>query len=106
MGDRPVTGAAFFEADYLGGKLKIPLSPWMLAARNEVPAIPVFAELKENPERIVMSYRPRITFAAAAGRRVRPEELSEGAAEYARELEEAAERHPYRVFRFGDEPAT
>ena len=105
MGDRPVAGAASIDADYLGGKLKLPLSPWMLAARNEVPAVPVFAELKEDPERIVISYRPPITFASAAGQRVRPEELAKGAAEYARELEEVAMRHPYRMFRFGDEKA-
>jgi len=104
MGDRPVPGAAAVEADYLGGKLKVPLSPWMLAARSEVPAIPVFAELREKPPRIVISYHPPITFPAAAGRRVRPEELTEGAARYVRELEDAAMRRPYRVFRFGDEP--
>ena len=105
MGDRPVPGTADLEVPYLGGKIKIPLSPWMLAARNEVPAIPVFAELKEKPRRIVISYRPPIVFAAAAGRRVRPEELREGAEKYARELEAAAMRSPYRIFRFGDEPA-
>ena len=105
MGDRPVPGTTEFEADYFGGKLKIPLSPWMLAARNEVPAIPVFAELKEDPQRIVISYREPIVFPPAAGRRVRPEELREGVARYVRELEKAAMRRPYRVFRFGDEPA-
>ena len=105
MGDRPVPGTAELEADYLGGKIKVPLSPWMLAARNEVPAVPVFAELKEDPERIVISYRPPITFTSAAGQRVRPEELREGAERYVRELEAAALERPYRIFRFGDEPA-
>ena len=105
MGDRPVPGTAEIAAEYLGGKLNVPLSPWMLAARNEVPAIPVFAELREKPRRIVVSYKPPITFPPAAGRRVRPEELAEGAARYVRELEAAALRRPYRVFRFGDEPA-
>ena len=105
MGDRPVPGTAELEADYLGGKLKVPLSPWMLAARNAVPAVPVFAELKEKPCRIVISYRPPIVFAAAEERRVRPEELRAGAEEYVRELEAAAMRTPYRIFRFGDEPA-
>ena len=104
MGDRPVPGTAEIAADYLGGKLTVPLSPWMLAARNEVPAIPVFAELKEKPHRIVISYKPPITFPAATGRRVRSEELAEGAAKYVKELEAAALRRPYRVFRFGDEP--
>lgn len=105
MGDRPVPGTAEIEADYLGGKLKIPLSPWMLAARNEVPAIPVFAELKEDPPRIVISYRPPITFTVPPGRRIRPDDLKVGAARYVKELEIAALRRPYRVFRFGDEPA-
>ena len=105
MGDRPVPGTAELEADYLGGKIKVPLSPWMLAARNEVPAVPVFAELEEKPRRIVISYRPPIVFEVAPGRRVRPEELREGAEKYVRELEAAAMERPYRIFRFGDEPA-
>ena len=105
MGDRPVPGTAEIEADYLGGKIRLPLSPWMLAARSEVPAIPVFAELMEKPRRIVVSYCRPITFKAAAGRRIRPDDLKEGVAEYVKELEEAAMRQPYRVFRFGDEPA-
>ena len=105
MGDRPVPGTAEIEAEYLGGKLAVPLSPWMLAARNHVPAIPVFAELRERPLRIVISYRPPIVFPDAAERRIRPEELREGAAKYVRELEDAARRRPYRIFRFGDEPA-
>ena len=105
MGDRPVPGTANFEADYLGGKLKLPLSPWMLAARNKVPAIPVFAELKEHPLRILIRYRPPIEFPAAGERKIRPEDLTEGVAAYAGELEAAAMRRPYRMFRFGDEPA-
>ena len=105
MGDRPVPGAADVEVDYLGGRIRIPLSPWMLAARCEVPAVPVFAELREKPRRIVVKYLRPITFKAAEGRRVRPDELKDGVAEYAKALEDAAMRHPYRVFRFGDAPA-
>lgn len=105
MGDRPVPGTATLAADYLGGKLEVPLSPWMLAARNEVPAVPVFAELEERPLRIVLRYLPPITFAPARERRIRPEELAQGAAKYVKALEDAAMRRPYRVFRFGDEPA-
>ena len=105
MGDRPVPGTATLTADYLGGKLEVPLSPWMLAVRNEVPAVPVFAELEERPLRIVIRYLPPINFAPARERRIRPEELRQGVEKYVRELEKAAMRRPYRVFRFGDEPA-
>ena len=105
MGDRPVPGTASLAADYLGGKLEVPLSPWMLAARNEVPAVPVFAELEERPLRIVIRYLPPITFAPARERRIRPEELRQGVEKYVCELEQAAMRRPYRVFRFGDAPA-
>ena len=101
MGDRPVAGAATVEAEYLGGKLAVPLSPWMLAARNNVPAIPVFTELKEDPQRIVIQYYPPIPLPDSPGRRLRAAELAPAAAQYVKLLEDAARRNPYRVFRFG-----
>ena len=103
MGDRPVPGAASIRLPFFGGEIAVPLSPWMLAARNEVPAVPVFAELLEKPWRIVIRFRPAITFEPAAGR-VRAADLLPGAARYVRELEDFARRRPYRVFRFGGEP--
>ena len=102
MGDRPVAGAAAVEADYLGGKLAVPLSPWMLAARNRVPALPVFTELEESPLRIVIRYRPPVVFQVPEERRIRTADLMPGVERYVRELEDAARRRPYRVFRFGD----
>ena len=102
MGDRAVDGTAGALADYLGGKIELPLSPWMLAARNNVPAIPVFTEFKENPDRIEIRYCKAIVFPEQS-RRIRPEELRSGIDRYARELEEAAVRSPYQVFRFGNE---
>ena len=101
MGDRPVPGTASVEAGYFGGRLAVPLSPWMLAARNGVPAVPVFAELREDPLRIAIRYFSPVPLPAAPGRRLRPEELLPAAAHYVRLLEEAARRRPYRVFRFG-----
>ena len=102
MGDRAVDGTAGIEADYLGGKIELPLSPWMLAARNNVPAIPVFTEFKEDPERIEIRYCRPIVFPEQS-RRIRPEELKPGIELYAKELEAAAVRSPYQVFRFGNE---
>ena len=101
MGDRPVAGTASAEADYFGGKLAVPLSPWMLAARNGVPALPVFTELREEPPRIVIRYFAPVPLPESPGRRLRAEELFPAAAHYVRLLEEAALRSPYRVFRFG-----
>ncbi|MBQ7206817.1 MAG: lysophospholipid acyltransferase family protein [Lentisphaeria bacterium] len=101
MGDRPVPGAAAAEVPFFGGKIAVPLSPWMLAARNGVPAVPVFAELHEDPLKIVIRYCPPVPLPEAPGRRLRAEELSPAAAQYAQLLEEAAGRRPYRVFRFG-----
>jgi lauroyl/myristoyl acyltransferase len=102
MGDRPVEGTATVEVDYLGGKLAVPLSPWMLAARNQVPALPVFTELEEAPLRIVIRYRRPIVFQVSGERRIRTADLMPGVERYVRELEDAARRRPYRVFRFGD----
>ena len=102
MGDRAVDGTAGILADYLGGKIELPLSPWMVAARNHVPAIPVFTEFRENPDRIVIRYCEPITFPEQT-RRIRQEELRPGAEQYAKLLEEAAIRSPYNVFRFGNE---
>ena len=102
MGDRAVDGTAVCTADYLGGKIELPLSPWMLAARNNVPAIPVFTEFRDDPERIEIRYCRPIVFPPQTGR-VRPETLKPGIEQYASELEEAARCSPYRVFRFGNE---
>jgi len=102
MGDRAVDGTAAYSADYLGGKIELPVSPWMVAARNNVPAIPVFTEFKDDPERIEIRYCRPIVFPFQS-RRVRPDLLRPGMEQYARELEAAAMRSPYRVFRFGNE---
>ena len=102
MGDRAVDGTACISADYLGGKIELPLSPWMLAARNHVPAIPVFTELKQDPERIEIRYSRPVLF-PETDRRVRAEELRPAAEQYAEELEKAALQSPYCVFRFGNE---
>ena len=105
MGDRPVPGAAAVEAPYFGGKLSVPLSPWLLAARNGVPAVPVFTDLRENPLRVVIRYCRPIALPASQERRLRNEELVPAAAEYVRHLEQFARNHPYRVFRFGATPS-
>jgi len=105
MGDRPVPGAAAVEVPYFGGKLAVPLSPWMLAARNGVPAVPAFTDLRENPLRVVIRYCSPIALPAVQERRLRNEELIPAAAEYVRHLEQFARNHPYRVFRFGDTPS-
>ena len=104
MGDRAVDGTAGIQVPYFGGTIELPLSPWMIAARNQVPAIPVFTELREDPERIVIRYCPPVTFPEQT-RRIRPEDLRPAAEGYARELEDAARRSPYQVFRFGNDKA-
>ena len=104
MGDRPVPGAAAVEVPYFGGKLAVPLSPWLLAARNGVPAVPAFTDLRENPLRVEIRYCSPIALPAAQERRLRNEELVPAAAEYVRHLEQFARNQPYRVFRFGDTP--
>ena len=106
MGDRAVDGSAKSPPlPYFGGSIELPLSPWMLAARNGVPALPVFTEFEENPRRVVIRLHPPIRFADTAARRVRAEDLSPALAGYAALLEGAARRSPYSVFRFGDEEA-
>ena len=102
MGDRAVDGTAGIKAPYLGGSIELPLSPWMIAARNHVPAIPVFTELRRDPDRIEIRYCEPIVFPVLE-RRIRPEELRSGVEQYARELEAAARRSPYSVFRFSND---
>ena len=101
MGDRPVPGTAAVEAEYLGGRIAVPLSPWMLAARNNVPAIPVLTELREDPQQIVIRYYPPVPLPDSPGHRLRAADLAPAAAQYVKLLEDAARRNPYRVFRFG-----
>ena len=102
MGDRPVPGTQSAEVPWFGGKIAVPLSPWLLAARNGVPALPVFTELREKPLRVAIRYFAPVSLPEAGERRLRGEELAPAAAEYGRLLEQFARRHPYRVFRFGD----
>lgn len=106
MGDRAVEGAAKLKVKFFDGTIELPLSPWMLAARNGVPALPVFTEFAESPRRIVLRYHPAVTFGDAPSRRIREEELAPAAAGYAALLEDAARRFPYSVFRFGDDAAS
>ena len=105
MGDRPVEHTATVEVDYLGGKLELPLSLWMLAARNDVPAVPVFTELADAPERVVIRYLPPILPPESKDGRITAKSLYPNIARYAGCLEEAAMRSPYSVFRFGSEKA-
>ena len=102
MGDRPVEGSASVTAEFFGGRIELPLSPWLLAARNGVPAVPVFAELAADGRSVEVRYLPPETFPAAEGR-IRPDALIPCVKRYAGLLEEAARRSPYRVFRFGSE---
>jgi len=103
MGDRPVPGTATAEAPYFGGKLAVPLSPWLLAARNDVPAVAAFTEWHDDPPRIDIRYCEPFVFPPSGGGRVRPDMLMPGVERYVRELEDFARRSPYRVFRFGGE---
>ena len=103
MADRAVEGSPKLEAEYLKGTIELPLSPWMLAANNAVPVLPVLTDFAEAPLRAVIRYYPAIAVEAPSGRRVRPADLAPAAAEYARILEAAALESPYSVFRFGNE---
>lgn len=102
MGDRAVEGAASASVPFFGGSLELPLSPWMLAARSGVPAVPVFAELEEKPFRIRVRYCEPVLFSTPAGR-VRSSSLIPAMERYGKLLEEAARRRPYDFFRFGNE---
>ena len=104
MGDRPVPGAAAAEFPYFGGRITVPLSPWLLAARNGVPAVPVFAELREKPLRVAVRFFAPVALPEARERRIGCGELAPAAEAYVRHLEQFARCHPYRVFRFGDVP--
>lgn len=102
MGDRAVDGTAGIKVKFFGGQLELPLSPWMIAARNHVPAIPVFTDLLKDPDRIEIRYCRPITFPVFS-RKILPEDLRQAAEQYAGELEASARRSPYRFFRFGNE---
>ena len=103
MADRAVEGSPKLEAEYLGGTIELPLSPWMLAAQNRVPVLPVLTDFVEKPLRAVLRYYQTIAVEPPADRRVRPGDLAPAAAAYAKILETAALDSPYSVFRFGNE---
>ena len=103
MADRAVEGSPKLEAEYLGGTIELPLSPWMLAANNGVPVLPVLTDFAEKPLRAVLRYYPPLAVETPADRRVRAADLAPAAAAYAKILEAAALEAPYSVFRFGNE---
>ena len=103
MGDRAVDGTMSAEVPFLGGKIALPLSPWMLGARCRCEVVPLFADYDEKNNRVVLDYRRAIPLPEAGDRRVKSSELLDAAEKYASILEEKAICHPYRVFRFSNE---
>ena len=103
MGDRAVDGTPSVEVPFLGGKITLPLSPWMLGARCNCEVIPLFADYNEADRTVVLDYRAPLTLPDAGNRRVKNSDLIPAAEKYAAILAEKALCHPYRVFRFSNE---
>lgn len=105
MGDRAVDGAASIQVPFLNGTIDLPLSPWLLAARTDVPVVPVFAELQEKPLTVTIHYGEPIRVPPAGNRKPRKEELQTGAEAYGKVLAAMAQKDPYHFFCFRDRKA-
>ena len=58
MGDRPVAGAAAVEADYLGGKLAVPLPTRRASSQSSIYRSRIHLRCRESPPRQARTKRP------------------------------------------------
>jgi len=103
MGDRAVDGTPSEFLKFLHGSIELPVSPFMLAARYNVPAVPVFVEYDEKISEITIRYHTPLVFETDFSRRVVKTQLLPNMQKYAEDLEQYAVRHPYWFFRFGND---
>lgn len=102
MGDRPgVAGAGeLLECAFLGRPAKFPVTPFYVAARAGVVAVPVFMVWERRPFHVRVIFGENIVPEAIPEGRIRAERLRPAVERYVRLLERMAERYPFLCFRF------
>lgn len=103
MGDRAVDNTPSLTVPFFDGEIELPLSPWQLASRCDVPVIPVLVFMQDSPTGLTICYHEPIKVPAAGERKPKLDDMRSGAAAYAQLLESAVKAHPYDFFRFGNE---
>ncbi len=101
MGDRlPGDNEDALDMEVNGRCFRIPVSPWLLAARCRCPLIPVFALLRGNGDGIELEFSPPINVPAGARRNRGEGYLFESINAYSAALADVSKRYPYQVFQY------
>ena len=102
MGDRTGTAGAgeLLECSFLGAPAKFPVTPFYVAARAGVVAVPVFMVWERRPFHVRVIFGENIVPEAIPEGRIRAERLRPAVEQYVHLLEKMAERYPYLCFRF------
>jgi predicted LPLAT superfamily acyltransferase len=100
MGDRVLGGAAgIVAADFLGGKVPLPVGPYRLASASGAPIAVIFS-YKTGPDSYELALAGVIRVPPGLGRK--PEAYAPHAARFAELLEAYTREHPYQFFNFFD----
>ncbi len=108
MGDRHASQSeSSLTMDVLGNTREIPSSPWYLAAKCNVPILPLFVLLKP-PLASAVEYRfvEPMKVKTQNNRRPSNSDFLPAVRQYARELEDIATESPYQVFHYSLQKGT
>jgi predicted LPLAT superfamily acyltransferase len=93
MGDRVLAGRSI-EVDFCGGRARLPVAPYVVAATSGAPLLSVFAV--RTGRRCYALHAETAGPFAYADRRDRSADLARWAGEFARRLESVLRAHPYQ----------
>jgi len=100
MGDRPMgSSAGTLVVDFLGGQIRLPISPYKLAAANQSPLVIVYPS-KAGPAAYSLELVKTLRLPEITGRSC--ELYRPFAEQYAKTLEAFVRDHPFQFFNFFD----
>lgn len=101
MGDREAgDGESSLEMKILGRVMRVPASPWLIAARLGVCVVPVIPLICDGGKRIKATFFNPIRVESVAGREGQSSAFACSVAEYARLLERTALENPYQIYHY------
>ena len=101
MGDRlpPDTPNALLMTLH-GRTIRVPQTPWFLAARFHCPIFPVFTLMTDDPNRYKIIFSPPIKIDFDLPHRPSPESFTPYLKQYQEAFEKVIDEYPYQIFHF------
>lgn len=101
MGDRVVASSErTVEMHFLGRALRIPFSPWLIAARSHAPIVPIFTMMNGQLHGIDFYFSKPINLKYDLPQKPKPEAFTEYINAYSQALSNIADKYPYQIFQF------